>query len=258
LKLRASAEVRGDGRLFGYRVLPDGNNDHMDDLRHRSRPMFTAACGLLLASIAAALVAPFLAQGQSPTKSDITISAERNPIVYGGSTTISGRVKGTLKAGALLTLQQLTAPYTGDYENVATTTAGTNGAYGFNDVSPEVTSRFRVASTLPQGMSADLPVQVRIRVTLRLSDSTPRAGTRVRFSGTAAPEHDGRLVFIQRRTFTGGWRTVKKTPLNDAGSEFSKYSTRIRVRRNGAYRARVFHDSDHLDGTSRKKRAIVH
>jgi hypothetical protein len=45
--------------------------------------------------------------------------------------------------------------------------------------------------------------------------------------------------------------------LKDAGSEFSKFSKRGRVWRDTAYRARVFHDSDHADGTSGRKRANV-
>jgi hypothetical protein len=92
---------------------------------------------------------------------------------------------------------------------------------------------------------------------LHLSDRTPRRGQRVRFYGTAAPEHDGRAVYIQKLTATG-WRGVTHTFLKDAGTELSKYSKRIRVRRNGTYRARVYHRLDHADGTSRSRRAIVH
>jgi hypothetical protein len=100
-------------------------------------------------------------------------------------------------------------------------------------------------------------VQVRIKVVLRLSDRTPVRGQRVTFSGTASPEHDGRLVYIQRRTRTGNWRTIRRTVLKDAGSEFSTFRKGIRIRRDSTYRAKVFHDSDHADGTSRRKRANV-
>jgi hypothetical protein len=209
-----------------------------------------------------ALIAPLVAAAapNDPplTKGDITISSDPDEVVYGKATTISGKLKGTLKAGALVTLQQKPHPYTGDYETVATTTTATNGDYEFKDVDPLKNTRYRVTTTVPQTVSAEILVKVRIKLTLRLSDSTPRAGQRVRFAGTAAPEHDGRTVYIQRRTLTGRWRTVKQTTLADVGTEFSKYAKRIRVRRDGTYRARVFHDADHQDGTSPARRAAVH
>ena len=95
-----------------------------------------------------------------------------------------------------------------------------------------------------------------MKVTLRTNKATVARGRRVRFSGTVAPEHDGRAVFIQLKK-RGVWKTVKGTVLKDAGSEFSKFSKKIRVRRSGTYRAKVFHDSDHLDGTSNKTRVNV-
>ena len=100
-------------------------------------------------------------------------------------------------------------------------------------------------------------VRVAIRVKLRLSDRTPRRGQRVRFYGGAGPEHDGRNVYIQKLT-SAGWRGVSRTLLKDAGTELSKFSKRIRVRRNGTYRARVYHRLDHADGISPTRRAIVH
>jgi hypothetical protein len=96
-------------------------------------------------------------------------------------------------------------------------------------------------------------VEVRFKVALRLSDRTPLRGQRVRFFGTVAPEHDGRLIAIQRRTAAGNWRTVKRTVLKDAGSEFSSFRKRVKIRRDGVYRAKVFHDADHVDGASRPK-----
>jgi hypothetical protein len=80
----------------------------------------------------------------------------------------------------------------------------------------------------------------------------------VRFHGTAAPAHDGAPVRIQRRRADGSWRTVARTTLRDAGTDVSRYSRRVRVRRSGTYRVRALaHDSDHLRGTSRRRRLTV-
>ena len=94
-----------------------------------------------------------------------------------------------------------------------------------------------------------------MKVTLN-ARTTVRRGRRVSFSGTVAPEHDGRPVYIQRRK-GGRWATVKQAALKDAGSEFSKFSTRVRVRRSATYRAKVFRDADHLAGASRKVTVVA-
>jgi hypothetical protein len=209
----------------------------------------------------AVLVAPLVARGApSPLTGDLTIGADDSPLTFGQSTLISGRLKNsTLKAGVLVTLQELPAPYDGGWEDAATTTTNKSGGYRFRGVGPDLTTRYRTTTTVPQAISKEVPVEVRMRVTLRLSDYTPRRRQRVRFFGTTAPEHDGLTVRIQRRSrFTRRWKTVRETVLKDAGDELSRYSKRIRVRRSGTYRARVFHDRDHLDGASRAKRAFVH
>ena len=94
-------------------------------------------------------------------------------------------------------------------------------------------------------------------MTLHLSDSTPRAGKLVRFSGMVEPAHDGGLVQIQRRTRGGSFRTLAKAELRDAGEARSKYSRTLRISGDGVYRARVPGDGDHATATSRTKRIRV-
>jgi hypothetical protein len=222
-------------------------------------PAFVA----LTACVLAALSAPLIAGGapSSPVTTaaaELTIGAEDSPVTYGSSTTITGRLKGTkTRSGVTVNLQKKPYPYTGDYETTKTTTTRTNGTYRFGGVAPTENSRFRAISTTPEAVSDEVIVEVAIKVVLRLSDSTPHKREVIRFRGTASPEHDGRTVYIQRKSFTGRWHTVKKTVLKDAGTEFSRFSKRYRIRRDGSFRARVFHDSDHEDGTSRTKRANV-
>jgi plastocyanin len=91
-------------------------------------------------------------------------------------------------------------------------------------------------------------------VTLRISDSTPARGQRVRFFGSVRPERDGRLVQLQRRRRGGSFRTVERIRLRDAGAGRSRYSKRLRVRSSAVFRARVPADADHEAGTSRTRR----
>jgi plastocyanin len=95
-------------------------------------------------------------------------------------------------------------------------------------------------------------------VTLQVSDATPTRGARVRFFGTVKPEQDGRLLQLQRRARGGSYRTVARMRLTDAGASRSKFSKRLRVLGDAAFRARLPSDSGHEMGTSRARRLDVH
>jgi hypothetical protein len=230
---------------------------------YRNLRTFSGAFALLGVGLAAVLAAPLVAGGapSSPVTTsavELTIGADDSPITFDSSTTISGRLKGAkVRSGVTVNLQKQTFPFTGDFVTTKTTTTRANGTYTFGNVAPTENSRFRAVSSSPETTSDTVEVEVAIKVVLRLSDSTPHKREVIRFSGTASPEHDGRTVYIQRKSHTGRWHSVKKTTLKDAGSELSRFSKRYRIRRDGTFRARVFHDSDHEDGTSREKHANV-
>lgn len=232
---------------------------HMNGFRLQQKRI--PAAPLILAALAAITLtlALTLPRPSPAAPGDLSISADPTTVIYGQSTAITGRLKKAPKSGVKVSLEQNPAPYTGGWKLVGHAVTKNSGSYSFAVVDALENTNYRVTTAqTPPITSNEQLVKVRIKVVLRLDDRTPRRGQRVRFSGTAAPEHDGRLVNIQRRTATGSWRTVKKTTTQDAGDEHSQFSTRIRVRRDGTYRARVFHDSDHEDGTSRPKSAAVH
>lgn len=110
------------------------------------------------------------------------------------------------------------------------------------------------------GPSPDPPEARRtpFQVTLRVSDPTPTAGSRVRFFGSVRPAGDGGLVLIQRRVRPGEFRTVARTRLKDAAGARSTYGVRVRIRRDGAFRARVPGSGDHAAGLSRTRLVNVH
>ncbi|HVL95575.1 MAG TPA: hypothetical protein VM266_06910 [Solirubrobacteraceae bacterium] len=216
-----------------------------------------AIAALLTAAVAAA---PVVA---APPDNAVNVVAKPKTVVFGKSTVLSGQVTGSGNGGVSVTLQSTPAPYTEGFKNVGNpVTTDANGFYSFT-VTPQVNTRYRVtAKAKPTVESAPVEVLVRPRVTLRVSDKTPRRGQRVRFAGVVTPAHDGAQARIQRRT-RSGWRTLKTTTLAAAtpveGVTRSRYSVRMRVRRDGRYRAFVVTgDADHAPGRSRARRLRVH
>jgi hypothetical protein len=220
----------------------------------------TATCALASLGLASGALADHK-PGHSPGQAanDVTIAAT-SPIVWGRSTVITGTVRGA-GAGVLVDLQSDAFPYSdAEFVKDATVPTDAKGGYRFAPM-PKLNTRYRVvAATSPPVTSAAATVLVKIRVKVAVSDSTPRRGSLVTFSGTGCPQHDGNLVYIQRRTSTGSYGTVARTKLVDAGDTCSKYSRRIRVYSDGVYRVKVSSagDGDHMTGVSRTVRLDAH
>jgi hypothetical protein len=215
-----------------------------------------AASALIPIAVAGAAKPP-----KPPHTGQLTLGASAKIITFGQKDVLSGQLQGSKAAGISVDLQQQPAPFTSGFKNVAGASVKTDASGKFSfTVQPGLTTKYRaVAKASPTTTSPELTLPVRFRVTLRLSDYTPRRGQRVRFSGVTAPAHDGALVYIQRRTSTGRWRTVRRSTLKHAATgDRSTYSTRIRIGSTARYRSRVLHDSLHATGTSRSKRARVH
>lgn len=223
------------------------------------RPKVTKALCLGAATVLAPIAVA--AAAKPPHTGRLTLGASVKVITFGQKDVLSGQLQGTNAAGVTVDLQQQPAPFSGGFKNVAGASVKTDASGKFSfTVQPGLTTRYRaVAKASPTTTSPELTLPVRFRVTLRLSDYTPKRGQLVRFSGVTAPAHDGALVYIQRRTSTGHWRTVRRATLRHAATgDHSTYSTRIRIRFTARYRSRVLHDSLHATGTSRSKRARVH
>ena len=189
----------------------------------------------------------------------VTIAATPGVVTFGKPVTIAGRVAGN--PGVSVTLEQSPFPFADPFTPVADGTTDAAANYSFQ-VTPGLNTRYHVtAKTAPPATSADVAVRVRPKVTLRLSDRTPRRGQRVRFRGSVLPAHDGMAVRIQRKT-RDGWKTIATpllkpaTPVN--GVARSKYRKRIRIRRDGVYRTVMPAHGDHARGKSPKRRAFVH
>lgn len=196
-----------------------------------------------------------------PGKSALSIAARPNPLVFGIATTISGRLTGAKHAGGVsVTLLQNPYPYTGGFKAVTSTTTSSQGGYAFTR-KPKRNIRYKAVANPKQAgpvTSASLQVRVRMKVTLSLGDSTPARGQRVRFRGSVYPAHDGRVVYLQRRTLTGRYVTLARTRLRHVlGGRRSFYRRVLRIYRSGVYRAYVGRHADHSAG-SRRRLIVVH
>jgi plastocyanin len=96
------------------------------------------------------------------------------------------------------------------------------------------------------------------KITLKVSDATPLAGSRLKLSGRVRPARDGRKVQIQRRSRGGSFRTIATTRLKDAGAAKSKFSVMLRLRGDAVLRARIAGDDDNATGLSRTRAIDVH
>lgn len=189
-----------------------------------------------------------------PNNQNLTIKASATTVTFGRSVTFTGQTK-NIPAGTVVEVQENPFPYTGGFKPTGKTgVVDPAGDYSVAGVQPARHTQYRVvAKTSPPTESGTVFVRVRLRVSFRVSDSTPHRGERVRFFGTVAPEHDGKPVLIQRFT-ADGWRTVARTTTVDNGTATSRYSRRVRIRRTARYRVIVQSlDQDHLNGRSRTR-----
>jgi hypothetical protein len=216
-----------------------------------------AAAAILAAVVvpAAAGAAPGNGNGNGNNSTQtLTLKPTPNPVVAGRSVVLSGQLKGPNHSGKTVTLGGAPYPFTPFNNNVATTVTNSAGNYAFTR-KPQLNTLYR---TRVGGVSSpNVTVLVRRRVSLRLSDYTPRRGQIVRFSGRACPTGDGLIVSIQRKTSTGSYRTVRRTRLQ-AATRCSVYSRSLRIFRDGRFRAVVAADPSHLRGFSRSRVADAH
>lgn len=191
---------------------------------------------------------------------NLTIRATPNPVLFGRSVTIAGTLRGGDDAGKTIELQHDPWPFGTTYSALTTTTTNTRGDYTLT-ARPDRNTNYRtVAKVSPEARSDNLQVGVKMRITRRVSDRTPRRGQVVRFTGKVKPAHDGRRVLIQRRRSTGTWRTIARPRLKPPTAYaigVSVYSRGIRINRDGVFRVRVKSHADHIGNKTRRIRLDV-
>jgi hypothetical protein len=213
--------------------------------RHRIFPVACALSALLVP--AAALVA---AKPPKNTPGRVSIGVLPSIITWGTTGGIGGHLSGApQQAGSPVVLQAETPP-AARFHTSATSALDARGQYNFR-VSPGANTRYRVlAGSGLRVQSSEVLMFVRMRASLRVSDSSPTRGQRVRFSGSVSPAHTGLVVRIQKRNADGTFRNVARTFLIAGSASSSRYSGVIRVYRNGVYRVLVPSHADHVKAVS--------
>lgn len=186
----------------------------------------------------------------------ITLAPETTTVTFGSTARLAGSYFGESPAGIGIALQQSPFPFKDPFAQVAGATTGVDGGFAFS-VKPGQTTRFQaVSSTDPVATSTATLVAVRPRLTLRLSNSKPAAGARVRFRGSLAPAHTGSRVVIERSSGGGRYREVARPRLRRA-SPLSTFEAPVRVTRSALFRARFVPDGDHVAAASPALRVRV-
>lgn len=210
---------------------------------------------LAIATAALAAVLVPAAYGQ-PEPKNITIDVTPTTVRYGATVTISGKLTGQNNSGRQVTVEADPFPID-TFTNAGTATTNASGDWSLI-LKPEMNTRYRARSGNAESKTVD--VMVRPAISLRVSDRTPAAGSRVTFSGRLCPEHDGVRIGLQRRVgTTNTWRTLRRPMLRDIpGSTCSSYSRALRPRRDGVFRTYFFGNQSFIAGPSRARRVNVH
>jgi hypothetical protein len=180
------------------------------------------------------VLAYVISQAQNPA---LTIAASADPIAFGESVLISGKLEGG--AGQPVTLLARTARQHG-FMKVAEVTTNSSGEYSFPAQSP-VNSTFYEVTGLesacpppaPGKPTCDLLAAVRrIKsavlyegvkdvLTAQVSATSIPAGSTVVFSGTVVPDHTGHVIYLERRNASGNGYHVVEIATVGAGSTYS-------------------------------------
>lgn len=190
------------------------------------------------------------------TRPAVSISASRNPVLFGSPVTLSGTVFGTAAGGITVRLQENPYPFNG-FNDVATTTTAANGTYAFTRT-PSTNTAYRVvAETNPRGTSQTAFVLEQDKVSLKANTTRPRRGHSVLFTGFSAPSRPGALIYIQRLG-RGGWHTIAKPTLTATTTPVAaSFAYRLKRVKTGVYRAYIPMGFDHAAGASSTKHIRV-
>jgi hypothetical protein len=205
---------------------------------------------ILATALAACAVSAVAAFAAKPAPATVSIALTPTAITFGSGATVSG----TTSPNTVVTLRADAFPFNGSFAQVAKATSDAAGNYSFR-VAPDSNTQYR--AEVRKARSPVATLSVRWKVTRSVSTTHPKRGTRVRFSGTVSPAHNGGTVALQKRK-SGVFKTIATTTLTAATTTSSHYSLRVRVRANGTYRTLVAGDGAHATGHSRNVKLVVH
>jgi hypothetical protein len=203
------------------------------------------ARGTLIAALAAALSASAFALPAGAADPAPVVNFSTRNVLPGAPVAITGTlVNGAADAGRQVQLYERRAPFPGTWAVLQEATAGPDGSYAFTVV-PVRKAYYSVVApataTIGREASPGMLVTVRRKVSIKVSDRTPRKHQLVRFSGFISPSYPlgpGAVATLQRRDKNGAFVNVKAALLKAAG-DYTSYRVRVRLDRAGVYRIAV-------------------
>jgi hypothetical protein len=190
----------------------------------------------------------------------LTIATITTALTYGGGVTVTGRLtRPDTGAGIAGATVQLYGRRVGasTFTLLGTVTSGSTGALSLRHVpawSVDYEWIYRGSPVFIGVYSSLKRVGVRTAVAATLSKTSFLLGGSVTLSGSVAPSHAGKTVYLQRLV-SGSWTSVASRTL----SSTSTYSFTIKPTARGIYYYRVYKpaDTDHLAGYSGSRRFTV-
>jgi hypothetical protein len=203
------------------------------------------ARGTLIAVVAAVLIGAVLALPAAAQDPVPVVNFSLRSVLPNAPVAITGTlVNGAGDAGRQVQLYERRAPFPGTWAVLQEGAAGADGSYSFS-VIPVRKAYYSVVApataTAGRQASPGLLVTVRRKVSIKVSDRTPRKNQLVRFSGFISPSYPlgpGAVATLQRRDKSGAFTNVKAALLKAAG-DFTSYRVRIRLKSPGVYRIAV-------------------
>jgi hypothetical protein len=195
--------------------------------------------------IATALAVAALAAPASADDPDPIVNFSARNVLLGTAVTVNGALlNGAADAGRTVQLYERRAPFPGTWAVAQQVAAGPDGGYTFT-VTPERKAYYSVVTpaTAAAGRQASpgFLVSIRRKVSIKVSDRTPRKNQLVRFSGFISPAYPlgpSSVATLQRKDHGGAFVNVTAVLLKSAGT-FSSYRARVHVKRAGTYRVYV-------------------
>lgn len=167
-----------------------------------------------------------ISQAQNPA---LTIQASADPISFGETVTISGKLASGLNQPVTLLARNRRQH---GFSRVAQVSANGAGEYSFPAQSPVNSVFYQVTSNVacrhphghkcPRGISSAVLYEgVKDVLTAQVPATTVQAGQAVTFSGTVSPDHTNHVIYLERQNPHGSGFHVIQVSFVGAGSAYS-------------------------------------
>ncbi|WCB96076.1 hypothetical protein DSM104299_04831 [Baekduia alba] len=184
------------------------------------------------------------------TATSATLAADKDPVTYGGTVKLSGKLGGSKVSGVRVRLQTTTFPFSAPFADTGNPlVSSSKGEYAFT--LPPVVKTLRalvVVDGIPSFFSK--PVTIRSAARAGITSVTRRADGRVTVRGRVIPATANGIAALQRQSGKGAWLPLKRAHVGTDG----RYSVTLRARKASMLVRTIGlpHDGGaHVSGTSR-------